>query len=119
MRVNTNLDFQINQDEFFTEAKTNENSGNAEIYGTTVSSSLRIAANYTIETDYTIIKGRNIDNDLPFTHIPPSFGKTAFYADFDSWRASFFIMYNGRKAIEEYDLAWVQIMKKSLLLSGF
>ena len=105
MRVNTNLDFQINQDEFFTEAKTNENTGNAEIYGTTASASLRIASNYTIETDYTIIKGRNIDNDLPFTHIPPSFGKTAFYADFDSWRASFFIMYNGRKAIEEYDVA--------------
>ena len=105
MRVNTNLDFQINQDEFFTEAKTNENTGNAEIYGTTASASLRIASNYTLETDYTIIKGRNIDNDLPFTHIPPSFGKTAFYADFDSWRASFFIMYNGRKAIEEYDVA--------------
>ena len=43
MRVNTNLDFQINQDEFFTEAKTNENTGNAEIYGTTASASLRIA----------------------------------------------------------------------------
>lgn len=105
MRVNTSLDFQINQDEFFTEAKTNENTGNAEIYGTTASASLRIASNYTLETDYTIIKGRNIDNDLPFTHIPPSFGKTAFYADFDSWRASFFIIYNGRKAIEEYDVA--------------
>ncbi len=105
MRVNTNLDFQINQDEFFTEAKTNENTGNAEIYGTTASASLRIAGNFTLETDYTIIEGRNIDNDLPFTHIPPTFGKTAFYADFDSWRASFFIMYNGRKAIEEYDIA--------------
>lgn len=105
MRVNTNLDFQINQDDFFTEAKTNENTGNAEIYGTTASASLRIASNYTLETDYTLIKGRNIDNGLPFTHIPPSFGKTAFYADFDSWRASFFIMYNGRKAIEEYDVA--------------
>ena len=105
MRVNTSLDFQINQDEFFTEAKTNENTGNAEIYGTTVSASLRIESNYTLETDYTIIKGRNIDNNLPFTHIPPTFGKTAFYADFDSWRASFFIMYNGRKAIEEYDVA--------------
>ena len=105
MRVNTNLDFQINQDEFFTEAKTNKNTGNAEIYGATASASLRIASNYTLETDYTLIKGRNIYNDLPFTHIPPSFGKTAFYADFDSWRASFFIMYNGRKAIEEYDIA--------------
>ena len=105
MRVNTNLNFLINQDDFFTEVKTNENMDNAEIYGTTASASLRIAGNYTLETDYTLIKGRNIDNQLPFTHIPPSFGKTAFYADFDSWRASFFIMYNGRKAIEEYDLA--------------
>ena len=105
MRVNTSLDFQINQDEFFTEAKTNKNTGNAEIYGATASASLRIASNYTLESDYTLIKGRNIDSNLPFTHIPPSFGKTAFYADFDTWRASFFIMYNGQKAIEEYDIA--------------
>ena len=104
MKVDTDLDFQINQDEFFTQAKTNKNTGEAEIYGATASASLRIASNYTLETDYTYIKGRNIDQNRPFTHIPPSFGKTAFYADFDDWRASFFILYNGRKSIEEYDL---------------
>ncbi len=104
MKVDTDLDFQINQDEFFTQAKTNKNTGEAEIYGLTASASLRIASNYTLETDYTYIKGRNTYQNRPFTHIPPSFGKTAFYADFDDWRASFFILYNGRKSIDEYDL---------------
>jgi len=96
--------FIIDPDEDFLYIKTNKNTGMAEIFGATASISMRIASNYTVETDYTYIKGRNIKNDLPFTHIPPSFGKTAFYADYDNWRASFFVLYNGRKAIEEYDI---------------
>ena len=106
MKVNTDQEWEINPDptEVFSEIKTNMNTGQAEIYGATSSVSMRIAGNYTLETDYTLIKGRNTENDLPFTHIPPSFGKTAFYADFDDWRASFFVLYNGRKAIDEYDI---------------
>lgn len=106
MKVNTNENWQIDPDptEEFSEIKTNMNTGQAEIYGATASVSMRIASNYTFETDYTMIKGRNIDNDLPFTHIPPSFGKTAFYADFDDWRASCFVLYNGRKSMDEYDV---------------
>ena len=94
----------IDPEEGFTSIKTNKNTGKAEIYGATASASVRIASNYTLETDYTIIKGRNKDTDLPFTHIPPSFGKTAFYADFDQWRASFYAIYNGKKPLSEYDL---------------
>ena len=94
----------IDPEEGFTSIKTNKNTGQAEIYGATASISMRIASNYTLESDYTYIKGRNKDTDLPFTHIPPSFGKTAFYADFDHWRASFYTLYNGGKPIEEYDL---------------
>ena len=94
----------IDPEEGFTSIKTNKNTGKAEIYGATASVSMRIASNYTLETDYTYIKGRNKDTDLPFTHIPPSFGKTALYADFDQWRASFYALYNGRKSIDEYDL---------------
>lgn len=90
--------------ENFTDFTINKNTGRAEIYGATASISVRIASNYTFESDYTIIKGTNLESDLPFTHIPPSFGKTAFYADFDAWRASAFILYNGRKPIGEYDL---------------
>ena len=94
----------IDPEEGFTSIKTNQNTGKAEIYGATASLSMRIASNYTLETDYTYIKGRNKDTDLPFTHIPPSFGKTAIYADFDHWRASFYALYNGSKPMEEYDL---------------
>ena len=94
----------IDPEEGFTSIKTNKNTGKAEIYGATASISMRIASNYTLESDYTYIKGRNKDTDLPFTHIPPSFGKTALYADFDQWRASFYTLYNGSKPIEEYDL---------------
>jgi len=106
MKVNTDQDWEINPDptEVFSEIKTNMNTGQAVIYGATASVSMRIASNYTFETDYTIIKGRNIDNDLPFTHIPPGFGKTALYADFDDWRVSCFVLYNGRKSIDEYDV---------------
>ena len=82
----------IDQTEGFTSIKTNMNTGKAEIYGATASVSMRIANNYTLETDYTYIKGRNKDTDLPFTHIPPSFGKTALYADFDQWRASVYTL---------------------------
>ena len=94
----------IDPEEGFTSIKTNQNTGKAEIYGATASLSMRIASNYTLETDYTYIKGRNKDTDLPFTHIPPSFGKTAIYADFDHWRASFYALYNGSKPMDEYDL---------------
>ena len=106
MKVDATDQWEIDPDpnEEFSEIKTNKNTGKAEIYGATASISMRIASNYTVESDYTYIKGRNIKNDLPFTHIPPSFGKTAFYADYDNWRASFFVLYNGRKAIEEYDI---------------
>lgn len=95
---------EIDPDENFTEITINKNTGAAEIYGATASASIRIASNYTLESDFTLIKGTNLENDLPFTHIPPSFGKTAFYADFDKWRASFYILYNGAKPIDEYDL---------------
>ena len=105
MKVNTDQEWQINPEQSFTDIRTNENVGNAEIYGVTFSLSARVASNYTIESDYTLIKGRNIDTNLPFTHIPPSFGKTAFYADFEDWRASFFVLYNGKKSIDEYDIA--------------
>ena len=94
----------IDPEEGFTSIKTNQNTGKAEIYGATASLSMRIASNYTLETDYTYIKGRNKDTDLPFTHIPPSFGKTAIYADFDHWRASFYALYNGSKPMDQYDL---------------
>lgn len=106
MKVTATEDWEIDPDpnEEFSEIKTNSNTGTAEVYGATASMSMRIASNYTLESDYTIIKGRNITNDLPFTHIPPSFGKTAFYADYDKWRASLFVLYNGRKSIEEYDI---------------
>lgn len=106
MKVNTDAEWEIDPDptEIFTDIKTNKNTGEARIYGATISASMRIASNYTLETDYTLIKGENTTNNLPFTHIPPSFGKTAFYADFDKWRASFYTLYNGRKAIDEYDI---------------
>lgn len=104
MKVNTDQNWVLNPDQQFSDIRTNENVGNAEIYGATFSLSARLASNFTIESDYTLIKGRNIDTNLPFTHIPPSFGKTAFYADFEGWRASFFILYNGKKAIDEYDI---------------
>jgi len=107
MKVNLDsLVWKIDPDptEVFSQIKTNMNTGQAEIYGATASVSMRIASSYTFETDYTIIKGRNIDNDLPFTHIPPGFGKTALYADFDDWRVSCFVLYNGRKSIDEYDI---------------
>jgi len=104
MKVDTDQEWQINPEQPFTNIRTNENVGNAEIYGATLSLSARVASNYTIETDYTLIKGRNINTNLPFTHIPPSFGKTALYIDFEDWRASFFILYNGKKPIDEYDI---------------
>jgi hemoglobin/transferrin/lactoferrin receptor protein len=104
MKVNTDMEWEIAPDEIFTDVKTNKNTGEARIYGATLSASMRIASNYTLETDYTLIKGENTTSDLPFTHIPPSFGKTAFYADFDKWRASFYTLYNGRKSIDEYDI---------------
>jgi len=106
MKVKTDQDWEINSDptEAFSEIKTNMNTGQANIYGATASVSMRIASSYTFESDYTIIKGRNIDNDLPFTHIPPGFGKTSLYADFDDWRVSCFVLYNGRKSVDEYDI---------------
>lgn len=107
MRVETSLTEMgvvINQAETFTDVTTNRNTGQAEIFGATASASVRIASNYTLETDYTLIKGKNKNTGLPFTHIPPSFGKTALYADFDKWRASLYTIYNGKKPISEYDL---------------
>ena len=106
MKVDADLEgFTINPEEHFTDVKTNKNTGQAKIYGLTASVSMRFAGNYTFESDYTLIKGRNITTGLPFTHIPPSFGKLALYADFDNWRASFYTLYNGRKAIDEYDFS--------------
>lgn len=107
MRVETSLTemgVEIDQTETFTDVTTNRNTGQAEIFGATASASFRIASNYTIETDYTLIKGKNKNTGLPFTHIPPNFGKTALYADFDKWRASLYTIYNGKKPINEYDL---------------
>ena len=106
MKLTADQVWDVNPDptEVFSEIKTNRNAGKAEIYGATASFSMRVARKLTLESDYTLIKGRNKETDLPFPHIPPSFGKTALYADFDSWRGSLFVLYNGRKSKEDYDL---------------
>ena len=104
MKRSTNQDFGLSPSDDFLVKRTNVNAGRAEVYGGTTSVAIRFAGHYTFESDYTLLKGENIDQNTPFPHIPPSFGKLALYADFNDWRASLFVLYNGKKAIEEYDI---------------
>ena len=107
MKLTADQVWDVNPDptEVFSEIKTNKNAGKAEVYGATASFSMRVAGRLTLESDYTLTKGINRETNLPFPHIPPSFGKTALHADFDSWCGSLLVLYNGRKDKEDYDLA--------------
>lgn len=87
---------------------TSTNASEAYIYGINGNITADITAAFsitsTINYTYGRIKSEKNIIDQPLDHISPIFGKTSFNLNIKKYRMEFYIMYNGWKRLEDYNL---------------
>jgi hemoglobin/transferrin/lactoferrin receptor protein len=85
---------------------TSVNANSAYIYGFSGSLSADITHSFSIVSTLNYTYGRiNTDTtDYPLDHIAPVFGRTSFNLTIKKFRGEFFVVYNGWKRIEDYNL---------------
>lgn len=86
----------------------NINSNNAIIYGGFLSVKIKLTKTMYLESNVNYTKGEDLTDKVPLSHIPPIFGKTGIYIDFQNslklkpLKVSVFSYYNGWKKLAEY-----------------
>ncbi|MCB9284669.1 MAG: TonB-dependent receptor [Lewinellaceae bacterium] len=84
----------------------NVNSQHAYLYGGNAYLSADVTDQFSITStlNYTYGRIRTDTTNYPLDHIPPVFGKTSFNLKLDKFRGEFWVMYNGWKRLEDYNL---------------
>ena len=70
------------------------NAGEARLYGGSVFLNAKLSSLFSITTDFTYMKGEDIDG-FPLRHIPPFYGGLHFIAEKKGWKGDFYMLYNG------------------------
>jgi hemoglobin/transferrin/lactoferrin receptor protein len=85
---------------------TSINATEAYIYGINgnITADITPAFSITSTINYTYGRIKNNTTDQPLDHISPLFGKTSFNLNIKKYRMEFYIMYNGWKRLEDYNL---------------
>ncbi|MFA4851577.1 MAG: TonB-dependent receptor [Bacteroidales bacterium] len=94
----------IMYDGFLCQVQANVNYGNANVYGAQANIKAQITKTFSINSNLTYTYGRIVDNDMPFDHIPPIFGKTSFKLEIDKFKSEFYVRYAGWKKVEDYNI---------------
>ena len=84
----------------------NANAQDAYLYGANAYFSADVTDQFSITStlNYTYGRIKTDSIDLPLDHIPPVFGKTSFQLKLPKFNAEFWVMYNGWKRLEDYNL---------------
>ena len=84
----------------------NINALEAYLYGANAYLSADVTDHFSITStlNYTYGRIRSDTTDYPLDHIPPVFGKTSFRLNLNKFRGEFWVMYNGWKRLEDYNL---------------
>ena len=83
----------------------NQNVQKAKIYGLSLNATLQMHEHMKLSSSINFTKGiEKIDgeDDQPFAHIPPMYGKTSFSYNSNKWNLQFSAMYNGMKDITSF-----------------
>jgi hemoglobin/transferrin/lactoferrin receptor protein len=85
---------------------TNVNGKSAYIYGFSANLSADITHSFSIVSSLNYTYGRiNTDTtDYPLDHIAPVFGRTSFNLTLNKFKGEFFVVYNGWKKVEDYNM---------------
>ena len=82
--------------------RTNANIEKALVYGATSTLQLYFSKYLSFSSSLNYTKGKVLDNNEPFGHIPPVFGRSRFLYEKNKWDVELFTEYNGWKKIEDY-----------------
>lgn len=88
------------------EVLSNFNKATAYIYGTSWNFIADLSTNISVSSSLNFTYGHTDTDttDSPLDHIPPVFGKTSINLKLNKFRTEFFILYNGAKNLESYNL---------------
>ena len=79
----------------------NENAQEAYIYGWSAALELSLSDDWTWSNTASKTIGRVVDEDIPLSHIPPFFAKSALTRSTDAWILSGYVIYNDTKRASE------------------
>ena len=82
--------------------QSNTNSNRGVIYGGTAGIDWKLNRFFDFAGRYTYTFGRDLSEDVPLGHIPPTFGRLGLNFLKGKVQGSFFTMFNGWKRIEDY-----------------
>lgn len=82
--------------------QVNTNVERAAIYGVNFGLKATFTRNFHLTSSINYTKGVILDDNSPFGHIPPVFGRTGLFFEKDNWDVEFYSEYNGWKKIEDY-----------------
>ncbi|MBN4062087.1 TonB-dependent receptor [Bacteroidales bacterium AH-315-I05] len=83
-------------------AQANINSNQAVIYGYSLGVKAYFVDDFSTESTWNHLYGKDLTDGVPLGHIPPVFGKSSINYQTDDFFVSFYAYYNGKKPIEEY-----------------
>ncbi len=108
------------------EIQANVNATTATVTGASGNFSLKIGANFELQSSISYTKGTYrfqdnlegivIDTIVPFAHIPPLYGKTSLTFNLGKWRISPTVRYNGRKRPNDYAVASARLINGNEIL---
>ena len=114
------------RDEERLEIQANVNATTANVIGVSGNLSLKIGGNIELQSSISYTKGTfrfqdeieglKIDTIVPFSHIPPLYGKTSLTFNLGKWKVSPIIRYNGRKRPNDYAVASARMIAGELVL---
>ncbi|MFD2514360.1 TonB-dependent receptor plug domain-containing protein [Pontibacter locisalis] len=83
----------------------NVNAGKAYLYGYSASLKADITNSLSLSSslNYTYGRIKAGEGDIPLDHVPPLFGRTSLNLQLKRIRAEFFTLYNGAKALKDYN----------------
>jgi len=82
----------------------NQNQGKGEILGFSSIMKAYLSSNFLIYGNFNYTSGRfdNVNGRYPLDHIPPIYGKVGLKYDYKNWTCDAFVLYNGKKHLEDY-----------------
>ncbi|MEM6319593.1 MAG: TonB-dependent receptor [Bacteroidota bacterium] len=116
----------IFRDEEQLEIQSNVNATTATIFGFSGNLSFKIGKNLELESNINYTKGTSrfqdeiegivIDTIVPFSHIPPLYGRTSLRFNLGKWIITPTVRYQGRKRPNDYAVASARIVNGEVVL---
>lgn len=88
-------------DGVLSKVQTLKNTGRAHIYGATVNLAANLTKHFGVMQTFTYMDGKDLENNNPLRHVPPSFGRSSLRYKRKQITAELYCMYNAWKHRDE------------------